>query len=72
MTHNLTRRLGKIEKKVGSDTSVIRGFADVVRINDKISRGIKVGPITCEPKLAEIIRQAARAQRESEDNGQEH
>ncbi|MGD0572337.1 MAG: hypothetical protein ABSB11_04895 [Sedimentisphaerales bacterium] len=72
MLHNLTRRLGKIEQKVGGDTIVIRTLADFLVYTDNVKRGIKVGKVIVEPKLAEIIGRAARANRESKDNEQKH
>ena len=65
MTHNLTRRLDKIEQKVGSDTTVIRSRADFTAYIVKVRQGIPVGKVTFGPECAkwvEIMRRVAQAE----------
>ena len=71
MTTSIERRLEKIEQKVGSDTTVIRSRADFTAYTVKVIQGIPVGKVTFGPECAkwvEIMRRAAQAQKESEDN----
>lgn len=53
MIHNLASRIKKIEQKVGGNTIVIRSYADLVAIEDKRRRGIKVGKVTHSPEMEE-------------------
>jgi hypothetical protein len=61
--NSLTRRINKIEQKVGSDTTVIRTLTDFIAYTDALKKGVAVGKVEFEPKLAEIIRRSAQAER---------
>jgi hypothetical protein len=72
MIHNLAKRLGKIEQKVGGDTTVIKTFCDFVVYADKVKKGIMLGKVTIEPKLVEQLRLTIHSHGECKDNEQKH
>ena len=70
--NRLEKRVERIEQKIGSDTIEIRGIGDLVRYVANLRQSIKPNKVSFEPKLAAVLKQAARAYREDKDNEQEH
>jgi hypothetical protein len=75
MSKSIEKRLERIEQKIGSDTTVIKSGADFNAYIVNVIKGIPVGKVTFGQEFAkwvEIIKKAACAYREGQDNEQEH
>jgi hypothetical protein len=52
---DISRRIEKIEKKVGGNTTEIRTLNALFALANKAKKGIEVGEVTLSPELKEFV-----------------